>query len=497
MAGKYAALSYCWGDAGELKESPNLMTTKSTLGNHQDGLDISRLPKTLHDAVVICSALGIQYVWIDALCIVQDDVSEWTMEAAKMSTVYSMAKVTIIAASSTSCNSGIIVDRLLDGEHTVNMDSSTALKMKIFEGYPRSGYHRSKYLEPKDPIDHRGWTYQEEFLSTRYLRFTQEDVQWRCCEASRCMCGNRPDNDFQRQWPLPAGRNITHWMEVVQNFSYRTFTRATDRLLAISGLARIFEPDLAWEQAAVKYTAGMWLNPKDRLIELAWRLRRRTTEDHPVDRPAKAYTVTVYIAPTFSWASVDGYVEFELKPNQERLDLCEMMEAHTELVQQGNIFGPVARAYLTVRGPLIPCHLNGWSLGDHEDASTEFPPCTGGRWWWFSPDPRLHKNGIPCALQGNHDRGRMNRMWPHTSVLFETYMLVLAAEEKERRLPLHDGNDLPRFYKIWSLAGIVLQPISLEQHIVIRVGYAYYDYKMGHTATREDFEQWRTEVTIY
>jgi hypothetical protein len=77
--GLYAALSYCWG-----KGSTLLKTTQSTLETFKDHIPWEKLPRTLQDAVVITRKIGLKFLWIDCLCIVQDSRSDWEIEATKI-----------------------------------------------------------------------------------------------------------------------------------------------------------------------------------------------------------------------------------------------------------------------------------------------------------------------------------------------------------------------------------------------------------------------------
>ncbi|KAK0732180.1 heterokaryon incompatibility protein-domain-containing protein [Lasiosphaeris hirsuta] len=108
MIGEYVALSYCWGGTEELEYNPPLKATASTWSSLRTGIPVKDLPLTMHQATKICRRLGIPYIWIDALCILQDSVSDWESESRKMATIYSVAKLTIFAASSTSCHSGFL-----------------------------------------------------------------------------------------------------------------------------------------------------------------------------------------------------------------------------------------------------------------------------------------------------------------------------------------------------------------------------------------------------
>jgi hypothetical protein len=83
----YVTLSHMWGtDVGNQRT-----LTQSNLFEIQYGIDIAVLPAIYQDAVRITSLLGLQYIWIDSLCIIQDDLSDWQREASKMAMVYGNA----------------------------------------------------------------------------------------------------------------------------------------------------------------------------------------------------------------------------------------------------------------------------------------------------------------------------------------------------------------------------------------------------------------------
>ena len=92
--GNYCALSYCWGPPG----TPSLLTTRGNLSDHLEGIKFSKLPKTFQDAVTITRELGIRYLWIDGLCIIQRDEEDWAIESAQMAEVYQNACLVIAAA---------------------------------------------------------------------------------------------------------------------------------------------------------------------------------------------------------------------------------------------------------------------------------------------------------------------------------------------------------------------------------------------------------------
>ena len=103
----YVALSYCWATG------QTLTTTRENLATHKDEIPFERLPRTIKDAITITRDLGIQFLWVDALCIVQDslDGEDWQRESAKMGSIYGNAYVTIAAEISENCTDGFLNER--------------------------------------------------------------------------------------------------------------------------------------------------------------------------------------------------------------------------------------------------------------------------------------------------------------------------------------------------------------------------------------------------
>jgi hypothetical protein len=96
---RYATLSYCWGNA-------NFRTTKENEGSHKQQLPLQLIPRTLQDALNLTRNLQIQFLWIDALCIVQDDYAEWMVEASRMQDIYLGSSITIAATDAADSSMG-------------------------------------------------------------------------------------------------------------------------------------------------------------------------------------------------------------------------------------------------------------------------------------------------------------------------------------------------------------------------------------------------------
>ncbi|KAL8376188.1 hypothetical protein RB595_007342 [Gaeumannomyces hyphopodioides] len=101
----YVALSYCWGDPMHHKQ---LRTLRENLDRHRREIKVSHLPRTIRDAITTCRRLRVRYLWVDALCIVQDDDDDRTAEIANMGAIYAAAHFTIAASAAGGCADGFL-----------------------------------------------------------------------------------------------------------------------------------------------------------------------------------------------------------------------------------------------------------------------------------------------------------------------------------------------------------------------------------------------------
>jgi hypothetical protein len=101
----YAALSYCWGANGTFK------TDRNTLPEFEKHIPLNNLPQTLKDAFNLTTKIGLDYLWVDAICIVQEGTQEWEQESRKMGRIYSKSKIVLSATHSLNVNEGIFEPR--------------------------------------------------------------------------------------------------------------------------------------------------------------------------------------------------------------------------------------------------------------------------------------------------------------------------------------------------------------------------------------------------
>lgn len=126
--GNYVTLSYCWGTALPYT------TTSKNLQQHLAGLYFVQLPKTLQDAIMVARYLGFRYIWIDCICIVQDDEQDWAREAARMADIYSKSALCIAASRASNCDEGFL--HLRNIEHWTHVpvdDKEDTFSLYIYE----------------------------------------------------------------------------------------------------------------------------------------------------------------------------------------------------------------------------------------------------------------------------------------------------------------------------------------------------------------------------
>lgn len=262
---RYAALSYCWG-SGENQAK----TTVATLSSRQAGITETDLPPVIREAIQVTRSLGIPYLWVDAVCILQDDPSDWERQCTEMHKVYGTAYVTLCAANSRSCDEGLLrqsgrIIRIPFQSHRApDTEGSFLIQYKgvassRFTDELRSG---SLFLDTMSSRwGHRGWVFQEATLSTRRLIFGARDLHFLCSESQQ----QRGQEAIPRPYDYNVGKpeiekeiRAVHatWDIVLHNYSLhgaRSFTRATDILPALSGLAQLFHGRLK-----DGYYAGHW-----------------------------------------------------------------------------------------------------------------------------------------------------------------------------------------------------------------------------------------------
>jgi hypothetical protein len=182
----YLALSHCWG------KYQNCITTRKNIAKRIAGVPWKAIPQTFREVMQLALKLGFRYIWIDSLCIIQDDADDWEEQSALMSEIYQNAALTIAATSSNGDNEGCCTRKthhIPDIEVTLPEDIGTC-RIGVRKPLHHFDAQTADGLLDHFPLLTRGWAFQERLLSPRVLHICESELVWECREASKCECGS-------------------------------------------------------------------------------------------------------------------------------------------------------------------------------------------------------------------------------------------------------------------------------------------------------------------
>lgn len=346
----YIALSYCWGPG----PFPYVTTPDNLAERLKSGIIASDLPRTIRDAIRITQKIGIKYIWIDALCILQgshpDARADWTHESQTMQDVYHNAYLTLAAAHALDADEGILVGSYTESARGLELTLRSASNIAL-NGTVRAGDENFKDAMD-EPLYHRAWTLQERLLSRRMLIYCRDQIAWECQAAQHTESGKAmkslgqmrlPDRDHAQD--IDKEELADRWRIVVTDYSARNMSVSGDKLPAIAGLAKVFGEMLGVED---EYYAGLWKSGL--LDDILW-AHRSIDFGHRVEKSI----VSEYRAPSWSWAAVDGNVRW---PGRGRKGSTTPSQAYAEVIdcnvqcRGSSQYGEVSEAALKLRGPL-------------------------------------------------------------------------------------------------------------------------------------------------
>ncbi|KAG4436739.1 hypothetical protein IFR05_007793 [Cadophora sp. M221] len=247
----YIALSHCWGDLpAEVKDQ--FCSSTKNIGSRQEGFSIEDLPRTFQDAIRVTRELGQQYLWIDSLCILQDDKGDWERESKLMEGVFSSAYCVIAASSAVNSEAGFLKRDV--SSRYVPIVGATGIQLYICEDMDDFEMDVDKAL-----LNTRGWVLQERVLSRRTIHFSANHTYWECGEGVCCENLNRLKSPQWKQYfvldpifpkrLLEAGteRIVDFLNSLFEGYSMRGLTQPTDRVTAVFGLQSRIESTLGCE----------------------------------------------------------------------------------------------------------------------------------------------------------------------------------------------------------------------------------------------------------
>ena len=296
--GRYVTLSHRWGQTSFLRLNKNNLT------RFQHAIHLNDLPLTFQHAIIFARMLKVRWIWIDALCIIQDSVDDWLLESATMHKVYTHSYCNISATAAQNSFEGLFRSRdpHRDWAQTVTVNlkgildvsdarfNCTVLDLSFWE----------KSVE-QAPVNQRSWVLQERLLAPRVLHWCRDQIAFECRHVDRAECrpqgiphllmmrGELVEGARFKRIEQIAGRDLrkirlrkeyssSHqrrlvqmveeikprwhyyeiWKRVVETYTKMELTKAEDRLIALSGIARMMKEQMESENIKDEYIAGLW-----------------------------------------------------------------------------------------------------------------------------------------------------------------------------------------------------------------------------------------------
>ncbi|EXK83843.1 serine/threonine protein kinase [Fusarium oxysporum f. sp. raphani 54005] len=280
----YFALSHRWGD------DSTHHVGRTLIANHDDrynSISWHELPLNFKDAIEVTRGLGVRYLWIDSLCIVQDDNDDWARESVRMEEVYSNAQCVLAASSANSSEEGFL------------QRTSPSLPFITLQSPEGDISYISKNIDnfrgdvDEAVLNTRGWTLQERALARRTIHFTKNQVYFECSKGVQCESLIRWTNEkasLLGDSSFPAsvearykGGRVMLVQALYNQYSKRTFWDSQDRPIAISGLEKrlttafntrggygvfetFLERSLLWKKVDTTGSLRLIKFPKDRNV---------------------------------------------------------------------------------------------------------------------------------------------------------------------------------------------------------------------------------------
>ncbi|KAK7418436.1 hypothetical protein QQX98_003928 [Neonectria punicea] len=460
----------------------------------EDLLDASRqniewtsLSKTFQDAITFADGMGVEFIWIDSLCIIQNSRQDWEAEAVKMASYYINGQFTIAATSSTDGAGGLYHAVPIEEQaiHIEGLDPKSNADFRV--GARRSLAHHHDILEDRTktnerfPLLTRGWVYQERILSRRFVHFGPREVHWECHEDVSCQCGgikaalelNPSGKETANQAlaisqsTLQPDKMVLLWSKQVENLTRLDFTYISDHLPALAGLATL----IVQSGHSGRYLAGLW--QEGLLFWLCWSSMEECTKHK-----------TLSGVPSWSWASVAGRVTYDFMTHyfqtgpwgergHERMLLVNAawVKVLECMPDEPPLSGTLDSGVLAITGDVAPATLHcviggdgnpefGFSLKEVKDDTSD------AQFQWTFQCDSLHPDTV-TELDGQS-------------------AVVLHLLSYERIWVDYDG-------PYWMRSMLILKPVDKAKNKYSRVGILYMDVS-GHYVPSKS---WRSMTGRY
>lgn len=381
--GPYVTLTHRW------QKEPSITTTKDNIGQMLEGIDQDTLSTTFSQAVDFTRALGARYLWIDSLCIIQQDAEDWKTEAGLMGRVYANSFLTL---SATAGGGKMFQERQPDLiKPCVVSPRWDQLSSQMYIVTDFRFWDERIY---RSPTNTRCWITQERWLSPRVLHFASDQLVWECRELEACETfpgclpretrRNKHCGFKRRQKNDPAGHALLYayepaaksheqlahedWVKILETYARTETTSLKDRFAGIEIIAERFA-----QKVDDTFIAGLWR--KNLIGDLLWYVRKTRRSnwlsndmfseatgadwDHIMLQPRKrAFTMSTrvdpYLAPSWSWLSVLGDIEAGMYCVEQDQAMVEVIDVVVDYLDPQKQFAGIKDASLKLRGRLYP-----------------------------------------------------------------------------------------------------------------------------------------------
>ncbi|KAL1852407.1 hypothetical protein VTK73DRAFT_9229 [Phialemonium thermophilum] len=379
---RYAALSYCWGPAGDA--AMQLKTDETTLPDRLRGIPLDSMSPVMRDAVEVCRALSVRYLWIDSLCIIQGrdgQTEDWDRESQLMGEIFMNSYVTICAVASDSCQQSFL-------RQTAWSKVSVPYKSRVKPTIAGTYWLRRTRRQPetdgdpfagdvfKSPWVNRGWVHQELILSRRLLLFGERMIHFHCSGTSRSENRSAYDGVHfslltetvarARSWYWDPARDAPETFTRIRQgrgaYAEKSLTIQTDRLSAYAGVARV---QLEIRCPGDEYLAGIWRSELPSALLWLPRIPQQVFDEVVSARQPQV----TQIAPSWSWACQNEYFEEAIGPMdvaRERHLRPEYERIGSHIIPAGSSeFGRIRSGSLTFQAKMrrTPSALCSLDLG--------------------------------------------------------------------------------------------------------------------------------------
>ncbi|RSL62869.1 hypothetical protein CEP54_005521 [Fusarium duplospermum] len=337
-SGQYIALSHRWSKAIATK------LKSDNLSQYQKELPVNDMPPTFQDAIEVTRQLGFRYLWIDSLCIIQDDESDWSHESRRMGTIFEDAGCTIAAVDSVDDNGidhGLFLPRDTDPlliKLTIPYKKVplSKLSQRVFKTQTSVYVWKMRWLRelptmktcdkntitirpriisswrriPRSNWYKRGWVLQERHLSRRLIYYTKNKLSWSCFTESGEEEGGDP-KEAARISMLPLRRESDHtifhiWRNIISDYQSCQLTFSKDRLAAVGGISARIEAHFSCKI----YAGILFHSPRDAADNLLWYANK-----------APLRTFDEFHAPSWTWVGFNGEISFFMPTPPETSEL--------------------------------------------------------------------------------------------------------------------------------------------------------------------------------